>query len=149
MAGDLAEKLPPAKNKFPISSVENYYKKKLNLGSKKFNISTVNEEYVFDLLKQINPTKAAGIDNLSGRFLKDGSPILAKHLTQLCNLSIKLKQFPDPCKIAKLKPLFKSGKRTEAKNYRPISLLPLISKIFEKVIMDQTQKFLTENKILY
>ena len=50
---------------------------------------------------------------------------------------------------AKLKPLFKKGSTTHPKNYRPISLLPLISKIIEKVIHDQTQEFLDTNKIVF
>ena len=46
---------------------------------------------------------------LSGRFLKDGSRVLSKPLSELCNLSIKLGSFPESCKIAELKPLFKKG----------------------------------------
>jgi len=94
-------------------------------------------------------SKAAGIDNIKAVFLKDGASILGKPIAKLCNLSIKLSTFPDKCKVAKLKPLFKKGSKTEPKNYRPISLLPLISKIFEKVVLDQTQQFLNENKVLY
>ena len=75
--------------------------------------------------------KATGIDNLSGRFLKGGSKVLANPITQICNHYIKLSAVPDECKIAKLKPLYKKGKRTDPKNYRPISLLPVISKILE------------------
>ena len=56
---------------------------------------------------------------------------------------------PDECKIAKLKPLSKNGKKTDPKNYRPISLLPVISKILEKVIHDQTIEFVTKKNILY
>ena len=62
---------------------------------------------------------------------------------------IRLPSFPDKHKIAILKPLFKKGSKTEAKNYRPISLLPLISKIVERVIYDQTQNFLDKNDVLY
>ena len=54
--------------------------------------------------------KAAGLDNLSGKFLKDGATILAKPLSQICNLSIKYATFPNDCKIAKLKPLFEGFK---------------------------------------
>ena len=48
-----------------------------------------------------------------------------------------------------MKPLFKRGSKTDSKNYRPISLLPLISKIIEKIIHDQTQNFLDKNNVIY
>ena len=83
---------------------------------------------------------APGSDNLSGKFLKDGATILAKPLSQICNLSIKYSTLPNDCKIAKLKPLFKRGSETDPKNYCPISLLPLISIIIEKIIHEQTIK---------
>ena len=51
--------------------------------------------------------KAAGIDELSGRFLEDGSRVLSKPISELCNLSVKLGSFSHSCKIAQLKPLFK------------------------------------------
>ena len=54
-------------------------------------------------------------------------------------------KFPDSCKLAKLKPIYKKGSLTEASNYRPISLLPLISKVIEKVI----HAFLNSRYLLY
>ena len=74
--------------------------------------------------------------------------ILATSITQICNLSIKLSTVPDECKIAKLKPFYKKGKKTDPKNYRPISLLPAISKILEKVIHDQTMEFVTKKHLI-
>ena len=69
-----------------------------------------------------NVHKAAGIDDLSGWFLKDGSQVLSKPISELCNLSIELGSFPDSCKIAKLKPYSKESKINPS-NYRSISLL--------------------------
>ena len=89
---------------------------------------------ILKLLKQLNPAKSAGIDNLTGKFLKEGAPVLASPITDLVNLSISLSLFPDDCKIAKLKPLYKKEAKTKPKNYRPISLLPLLSKIIERII---------------
>ena len=89
------------------------------------------------------------MDNLSGRFLKDGAKVLAKPITDICNLSITSGRFSDSCKLAKLKPIYKKGSLTEASNYRPISLLPLISKIIEKVIHNQTSVFLNSRNLLY
>ena len=93
-------------------------------------------------------SKAAGLDSLSGRFLKDGK-FLAKPISDLCNLSINSKKFPGSCKVAKLWPLYKKGSLTQSCNYRPISLLPLISKVIEKVIHDQTSTFLNSKQLLY
>ena len=98
---------------------------------------------ISDFSKELETNKATGIDNLSGRFLKDGSKVLATPIAQICNLSIKLSTVPDECKIAKLKALYKKGKKNEPKNYRPISLLLVISKILEKVIHDQAMEFVT------
>ena len=68
---------------------------------------------------------------------------------QICNLSIKLSKVPDECKITNLKPLYKKSKKTDPKEYRPISLLPVISRILEKVIHDQIMEFVTKKNILY
>ena len=93
--------------------------------------------------------KASGIDKIIAKFIKDGATVLALPISQIFNLSIKLSSFPDDCKISKLKPLFKKGSKIDPKNYRPISLLPIISKILEKLVHDQTQNYLAENEILH
>ena len=77
------------------------------------------------------------------------SQVLALPLCNLVNLSIKQSLFPDQCKIAKLKPLFKKGSKSDPTNYRPISLLPAVSKIIEKTIQIQTQENLDKNDLLY
>ena len=87
--------------------------------------------------------KTDGIDNLSGKYLKEGAEILAKPLIEICNLSITSRDFPNACKVAKLKPILKKGKKTDPSDYRPISLLPLISKVLERVIHDQTHDHTT------
>ena len=116
---------------------------------KNFSFSNVTEDTVSTLFNNINSSKASGLDNLAGKFLKEGASVLKCPITQICNLSISHSVFPDKCKHAKLKPLFKKGITTDPKNYRPISLLPLISKIIEKIIHDKTLCYLDENKIIY
>ena len=119
--------------------------KNLNI-STKLQLKPITEDIVLKLLKNIDISKAAGVDNLPGRFLKDGAVILAKPVAKIFNLS---KIFPDSCKLAKLKPIFKKGSRMDPSNYRPISLLPLISKIFEKIVHDQMIDYLAQCNILY
>ena len=113
-----------------------------------FQIKSTSEEKVFKIIEKIEISKAAGIDKLSGKFLKDGTEILSKLISEICNLSISHGIFPNAYKVAKLKPIFKKGKKIDPSNYRSISLLSLISKIIEKVVHDKTNEFLSDNKIL-
>ena len=73
---------------------------------------------------------------------KDGATVLTEPISQIFKVSIKCSIFPSDCKIVKLKPLFKKGPKTALKDYRPISLFPLVSKTTEKIIPDQTRSFL-------
>ena len=98
------------------------------------------------ILRSINVCKAAGIDELSSQFLKDGSRVLSKPISELCNLSIKLGIFPNSCEIVKLKTLFKKGPKINLLNYRLISLLSLIIK---NLIHEQTSSVLSNNEIVY
>ena len=87
------------------------------------------------------------MDQILAKFLRDGAEVLALPSGNIINLSIKL-TFPVECKIAKLKPIFKKGARTDPKNYRPISHLPLVSKIIEKSIHFQIEDFLNKKKLI-
>ena len=146
LASNLLSKLPNAPQRFGKPFFSTYYKEH---EKNNFKFSKVSVEKTLNILKNINPTKSAGVDNISGRFLQDGASVLSLPITQICNLSIRLSSFPTNCKIAKLKPIYKNGSKTDPQNYRPISLLPLISKVIEKVIHDQTQSYLSEKDILY
>ena len=96
--------LPKPTNKYSINSVIKYYEHTI-LGDY-FHLASVSENSILTILKATQVSKAAGIDNLSGRFLKDGAKVLSKPISHLCNLSITSEKFPDPCKVAKLKPLY-------------------------------------------
>ena len=149
LVNNLEQKLPAAANKFGNKSVEDYYNDMFNLNPKKLHFQTIQTRYISDLLKNCDINKAAGIDDLSGRFLKDGADILTMPITQICNLSIKFSHFLKDCKVAKIKLLYKKGTKTDPNNFRPISLLPIVSKIIEKVIHDQTMNYLMENNVPY
>ena len=90
------------------------------------------------ILLSLDTSKAVVMDQIKAKFLMDGAEVLALPLRNMINLSIKLSTFPEECKIAKLKPMFKKGARTDPKNCRPISLLPLVSKIIEKSLSNRT-----------
>ena len=115
LAQNLIEKLPTGPNRFDFNSVREFCKL-LNLEENFFHFTKVSEKTISDILKELKTNNATGIDNLSGRFLKDGSKVLATLIAQIYNLSIKLSTVPAECKIAKLRPLYKKGKKTDPKN---------------------------------
>ena len=149
LADNLVSKLPSPSNRFGLSSIKLYYQKYFGLENQNFKLSQISKDEILHILLDIKPEKAAGIDNISGRFLKDGAVILAEPIAKICNLSLLHSAFPSECKTAKVKLLFKKGSKIDPKNYRPISLLPLVAKIIEKVIYDQTQNFLDEHNHIY
>ena len=128
------------RNWYTIKFVSDYYKK-LSL-SENFKLDSTTEGYLFNILKNVEVTKAAGIDQISAKILEDRAWILEKRISELCVLSMTLGSFPNAFKIAKVKPLFKKGSKTDPSNYRPISLLPFLSKVFERIILNQTEELL-------
>ena len=109
LPSNLVHKLPEAAKKFGNKSVEDYYNDMFNLNPKKLHFQTTQTRYISDLLKNCDINKAAGIDGLSVRFLKDSGDTLTMPITQICNLSIKSSHFPKDCKAAKLKSLYKKA----------------------------------------
>ena len=86
--------------------------------TKKFDLLPTEKYYIPKILKDIDTSKAAGIDRLPGRFLKDGDAnVLAKPITDICNLSISLNKFPSAFKLAKFKSIFKKGPKTNVSKY--------------------------------
>ena len=98
-----------------------------------FVVHNIDVTTVDKILKNLDVAKASGIEQISAKFLKDGAPVIAIHLANMVNLLIKRDTFPSKRKIAKIKSLFKMGIKTDAQNYRPIALLPLISKVIKKM----------------
>ena len=102
-----------------------------------FNFSSTTVKEVNDLLNKTDPTKATGYDDIPPKLLKLGATELAPTITNLINQSIEKCRFPTASKKSELSPLYKNKDNLIADNYRPLSILPSVSKIFEKVFNQQ------------
>ena len=150
VAKELVQKLPSASNIYSTLSplVKQFYRDK-NVRPNSFKLHPISENFVNNELNNLNVNKSTGYDEIQARFLKDGSSEIREVITYLINLSITTNVFPDEFKFAKVKPLYKKNDKTEVENFRPVSILSTLSKILEKSVYVQLEKYLSDNNILY
>ena len=146
LADSLLQKLPHPKNKFRINTTRECCKQIWNK-CEDFVLHNVEVRSVEKILKNLDVAKSDELDQIPDKFLKDSAQVIP--LANTIKLPIKLDTSLLQCKTAKTKLLFKKGIKTEAKNYIPISLLPLISKVIEKSTHNQLQDYLQRNELLY
>ncbi len=103
---------------------------------------------VYEILRNLDITKSGDIYGISPGLLRVCSREITPNLTKIFNLSLTLGQFPDKLKIAKIIPIYKGDSKLEPGNYRPISLLPIIGKVFEKIVHGRVYSFITDMNIL-
>ncbi|CAB3998994.1 Hypothetical predicted protein [Paramuricea clavata] len=113
-----------------------------------FQIQNVSEVDVFQLLITLKISKACGHDKIPSKLLQDSAVIIAPILTHIFNQSINTGTFPNGLKTAIISPLYKSGSKTECNNYRPISVLSTVAKMFEKLISVHLYEYLENNAML-
>ena len=92
--------------------------------------------------------KAAGCDDIPTSLIVDGANEIAGPLAKLINRCLEMSIFPSAGKCSKITPVYKSGERTIMDNYIPISVLPVISKVFERVVHNQLYDYLEANDML-
>ena len=139
---NLALNIKPSKN----VNYKSYLKKVV---SSSFHFDLVNEEDVMKVVKSLKSKNSSGFDGLSTNLLKILIPAISKPLTLIINQSLATGIFPDKLKTAKVVPLFKKDDPLKMDNYRPVSLLTSLSKIFEKIAHNQISNYLKENKLFY
>ena len=137
---DLADKISPVANPLLSGDFE------MNKTKAKFHFRTIEVQEIRDAFAKVKTGKSFGIDNnISSYFLKLGSPFIENSLAFMFNTSIETSMFPDSWKIARVIPIYKNGDRAEKSNYRPISVLPVISRLFEKLVTNQVCKHIEDN----
>ena len=102
-----------------------------------FQFRTIGVQEIRDAIVKTKTSKSFGSDSISCYFLKLALPFIENSLTCLFNRSLETSQFPDSWKLARVTSIFKEGDKAEKSHYRPISVLPVISRLFEKLVGNQ------------
>ena len=113
-----------------------------------FSFERINVQEVVTLVKGIDGGKATGLDNIPCKLLKIAADVVAPSLTCMFYQSLLTGIYPSDWKLAKVTPIFKNRSKSDLNNYRPISVIPAVAKIFEKIIYDQLYNYLNGNDLL-
>ena len=114
-----------------------------------FQFRTIDTVEIVSIINSLKLKSSRGVDDLSNKLIKYIKDAIVEPLTLIINQMINTGIYPDLLKISKVIPLYKKGDKTMLSNYRPISLLPSISKIFEKVMHLQLSEHLENNSLIY
>ena len=110
--------------------------------------SSIRHNEIIDIVNQFENKKSSGHDNIPSKLIKWIIHLIAPILANIFNECVEKEIYPQCLKIAKVTPLFKGGDKFDPDNYRPISVLPLIDKIFEKLIHERMIEFENQHKFL-
>lgn len=127
-------------------SFTNYLK---NQPSSEFKFKLINKECVIKTIDNLKPKTSCGTDQISNKTLKNIKHEISYSLSLLINQAITTDAFPDELKVAKVSPIFKKGDLNSFNNYRPVSVLSSVSKVFEKILYDQIYNYFTEHNLFY
>ena len=112
-----------------------------------FRFTPVNKDRIGSIIKKLKSKSSYGYDEISNNLIKHASSSLIKLLALIVNQVLHTGIFPRQLKLSRIKPIYNSGKQTSFCNYRPIFLLPSMSKIFEYVMFHQLMSFLTNTQL--
>ena len=112
-------------------------------------LAPTTAEEIADLVSNLKNSSSSGYDNIPTKLIKYCNVELAPVLAHINNQSLVEGIFPTNLKIAKIVPIFKTGNASTVSNYRPISILSVFSKVFEKIVHARLEEYLLENAILH
>lgn len=136
----LAKKIP-SNRRDPTS-----YIKQVNKSS--IFLEPTDKTEISNIVKLLNDS-SAGYDDITAKIIKTSNQYLLEPLTHVFNLSLSQGVFPDELKIAKVVPIYKKDDEQLITNYRPVSVLPVLSKVLERLMYTRITKFLTKHNTLY
>ena len=113
-----------------------------------FKFKYVPKISIENQLKRLSKKKPSGVDNIPARLLRDSATAISQPITYLINLSLQTGNIPEEWKTARITPIHKSGSITSTDNYRPISVLPILSKILESNVHTQLMEYVERHGLL-
>lgn len=140
VANDITNRINPSR-KDPILNVQE--------ANSTFKFTSINERTIKEIVSKMDPKTSKDMYGLSNKWVKQIVNSIALPLTHTFNLSLLNGEVPTQMKVAKVIPIFKQGDDTLPNNYRPISLLPIMSKLLEKIVANQLTNYLQINNILF
>ena len=143
---DLRQKIP-AVNIDPLK----YLKEAMRGRRSRLSIKELTVEEVLKLIKSLKNSSATGVDFIDTKTIKLGGEVLAPAIQHIINLSISSSTFPNIWKWHKVVPLLKGSDcdKLLPKSYRPVALLPVLSKILEKAVFTQLVEYLEQNELIH
>ena len=120
-----------------------------NTSDAKLAFPTITPTQTKNLTEAIPSGKATGVDGVSACILKIAAPAKTLSLAKLTYICIAQGTFPTAWKEARVMPIHKQNSKSDKNNYRPISVLPVLSKIFERHLHNSLSAFLKDNNLLY
>ena len=128
----------------------NEYKKYLGSpANQSMLLYKISQNEIKNAIKNLKNSNSSGDDEITSTFVKLSAPVLIPALHMIYNLSLTSGVYPHKLKIAKVVPIHKKGDSTSLNNYRPISILSTINKIFEKILHTRLTKYIDDFNILY
>ena len=113
-----------------------------------FEFDEIYSDTVKKIINNLDASKATGLDEISAKLIKNAGDVILPSITKLMNLSLSTGTYPEEWKHSKILPLHKKGDVNAIKNYRPISILPVLSKILERIVHKQLHDYLVSNDVL-
>ena len=115
----------------------------------RFQFQAIQTAHVEKVFGKFNKSLGFGTDGIAHHFLKIALPVIGESVCIIFNLSIATGVFPDCWNIARVAPILKSGESHDRSNYRPISVLPFLSRVFERLVFKQLYEYLDTNKLIH
>ena len=140
----IRSKMPP-----PLSDPLAKLKKLMRGRTCSFSLAPVHPDQVEKIICSLNNSLSYGLDNIDTYIIKLVKSEILPAITHIINLSISTQTFPAGWKKSKVVPLYKKDDRLNPKNYRPVTIVPILSKVLERIIFNQVTEYLSANQLLH